>query len=128
MGWQSPGRSLQSRNAAGLGYEAACGVVPEGGAARGGADNLLEFVGALGVYGDVNDLLADSMLLYAQFCEQQDLEEVGEVRRRGRADAVQAMKEVSDNYHVRPPLPLLAFPPEQRGACSLPWEEGGILK
>ena len=108
------------------GVQQCAAFFPRGGAACGCADNLLEFVGALGVYGDVNDLLADSMLLYAQFCEQQDLEEVGEVRRRGRAEAVQAMKQVSDNYHVRPPSPFpLPSPPShpgRTGACKLLWE------
>lgn len=54
--------------------------------------NLKDFVGRVGVYGDVNDRLVNSMRIFALFVEQNDLEEIKRVRTEGRELAAKHME------------------------------------
>ena len=64
------------------------------------AVNLKDFVGKVGVYGDVNDSLTASMGAFAQFVEENDLEEIKRVRTEGRAHAAEKMEEMWATYDV----------------------------
>jgi hypothetical protein len=64
------------------------------------AVNLKDFVGKVGVYGHVNDSLTASMGAYAQFVEENDLEEIQRVRAEGRAHAAEKMEEMWATYDV----------------------------
>jgi hypothetical protein len=64
------------------------------------AVNLKDFVGKVGVYGDVNDSLTASMAAFAQFVEENDLEEIKRVRAEGRTHAAEKMEEMWATYDV----------------------------
>lgn len=64
------------------------------------AANLKEFVGKVGVYGDMNDILTHSMRLFAGFVESNDLEEIRHVRAEGRALAEKNLGELWEGYEV----------------------------
>lgn len=70
---------------------------------------LLEFVGSLGTYGDVNDLLAECMLTYASFCETVNVESMEVDRRRERFQAYGAARKLSDTYETNKAMALEAM-------------------
>lgn len=65
------------------------------------AEYLQEFVGALGTYGDVSDMLGENLEDYATFCEGVTLEELQEKRSADREEAEGIASEMSANNRVR---------------------------
>ncbi len=64
------------------------------------AANLKDFVGVVGVYGHVNDILGDNMLAYASFVEHNELADIQKARSEGRAAAADSLKESWATYDV----------------------------
>ena len=81
------------------------------------AVNLKDFVGKVGVYGDVNDSLTASMGAYARFVEENDLEEIQRVRAEGRKHAAESMEEMWATYDVSCASP---GSPHSRACCTFP--------
>lgn len=54
---------------------------------------MKDFVGVIGVYGHVNDILGENMLDYAAFVEKNDLADIKKARAEGRKTASEAVEE-----------------------------------
>lgn len=68
------------------------------------AENLKEFVGAVGVWGDMNEILIDNMNSYKGFVEQVDPEELAAARAKDRETLKEGNRQFWEKYRVRLPL------------------------
>ena len=66
------------------------------------AENLKQFVGAVGVYGDMNDILIDNMASFKGFVEEVEPEVLAAARAQDRETLREGNKQFWENFRVGP--------------------------